>query len=81
MQRSIEHGDLQLNRLSQEDKLEALMAARAKLSLEDAVCIDTLADNLILTIKSVHPGVQFSRSNALELIAMLGIFFNKRRIS
>lgn len=69
---------LPLHLLSLGEKREALMAAFANLSDEDKMRIDSLANDMVSVLKSLHPGMQFTKDCALEVIAMLGIFFNRR---
>jgi len=71
---------MQLNRLTLEEKREALNKALAGLSDEDKMRIDVMAIYMVAILKDRHPGVSFTKESALEVIAMLGIFFNKRRI-
>lgn len=72
------NGSLPLYILTLGEKRDALQAAFAGLSDDDKMRIDTLAIDLVSVLKARHPGVQFTKESALELIAMLGIFFNRR---
>jgi len=71
-------GSLPLYLLTLGDRRESILTALAKLSEEDKMRIDTMAIDLVSALKAKHPGVQFTKDGALELIAMLGIFYNRR---
>jgi hypothetical protein len=64
--------------LSLGEKREALQSAFANLSDDDKMRIDSLANDMLSILKARHPGMQFTKDGALEVIAMLGIFFNRR---
>ena len=70
---------MQLYLLSLDEKREAIQAALVKMPDDDKMRIDTLATDLVSVLKTKHPGVQFTKESALEVIAMLGIFFTKRK--
>ena len=71
-------GEMALYCLSLEEKREAINSARDQLSQNDKTRIDILAVDMVSILKAKHPGVQFTKEGALEVIAMLGIFFNRR---
>ncbi len=71
-------GEMPLFRLSLEEKRDAINSARDQLSLSDKTRIDILANDMVSIMKAKHPGMQFTKDGALEVIAMLGIFFNRR---
>jgi hypothetical protein len=78
MQAAKTNESLPLYLLSLGEKRDALQAAIAELSDKDKVRIETIASDLVSVLKARHPGVQFTKESAFEVIAMLGIFFNRR---
>jgi hypothetical protein len=78
MQAQEANESLPLYLLSLGDKRDSLLTALTQLSDEDKMVIDGLAIDMVTVLKSRHPGVQFTKDGALEVIAMLGIFFNRR---
>lgn len=66
--------------LSQQDRREAFQAARCALSREDQVSIELMAARMVKAIKAKHPAVGFSIDNALEVLAGLGMFLNRRQL-
>lgn len=73
------NGSLPLYLLTLGDKRDALLTALAKMSDEDKMSIEALANDLVSAMKANHPGVQFTKDSAIEVIAMLGIFMSKRK--
>lgn len=71
-------GEMPLYRLSLEEKRDAINSGRDQLCLSDKTRIDILANDMVSVLKAKHPGMQFTKDGALEVIAMLGIFFNRR---
>ena len=67
-----------LCRLTLQERREAYQAAKAKLTPEDQIRIDKMVDALIAAVKADNGLVQLARDGALEVIAGLGIFLNKR---
>ena len=78
MKNQISKGEMALYRLSLEEKRDAINSARDQLCLNDKMRIDSLANDMVSIMKARHPGMQFTKDGALEVIAMLGIFFNRR---
>lgn len=78
MQPKKANGSLPLYILTLGEKRDALQDALAGLSDSDKMRIDTIAIDLVSVLKERHPGMQFTKDGALEVIAMLGIFFNRR---
>jgi hypothetical protein len=68
---------MQLHLLSLEEKRCAINAAKEQLEPQDKMRIDILANDMVSVMKARNPGMQFTKDSALELIAMLGIFFNR----
>ena len=58
------------------DNTEEIKAAYIGLSDEDIERIDRMAEQLIAAVKARSTSVKFSKANALEVLAMTGVFLN-----
>lgn len=58
------------------DSTEAVRAAYMALSDEDLRIVDRMAEQLVSAVKARSSSVKFSKANALEVLAMTGVFLN-----
>lgn len=71
-------GEISFCVLCARDKEDALESARTALVTADQVVIDGMAERLIEVVKARNSTIQLSKSGALEVLAKIGIMYNKR---
>ncbi|KAF0106078.1 MAG: hypothetical protein FD147_2590 [Chloroflexi bacterium] len=76
---TIERHQTDLHLLSLQDRRGAYLAAKEKLSEEDQQRIDKMIHDLVAAVKAKHTYCQFPLEGAMEVIAALGIFLNRRK--
>jgi len=67
-----------MDRLTMQDKLDVLLAAKTKLPDDERLFIEYLADDLIEAVKKRISVVRMSKAGALELLAALGVWISGR---
>lgn len=72
------YSQLPLGVLTFQERRECLLKSIEKLDPESRQQIISMAEGMVTKIKAKHPGVQFTKENAIEVLAMTGIFFYRR---
>lgn len=67
-----------MDKLTMQDKLDVLQAAKTALPEDERLFIDYLADDLIEAVKKRSSVTRLSRAGALELLAALGVWISGR---